>query len=67
LNARRNTAAVNEIERAETMVMNARTPSQPYEAALRDLSTARQAAGRGDSRAANEALDALKSRLRAPT
>jgi hypothetical protein len=67
LNARRNTAAVNEIERAETMVVNARTRSQPYEAALRDLSTARQAAGRGDSRAANEALDALKSRLAAPT
>jgi hypothetical protein len=48
------------------MVMNVRTPSQPYEPALRDLATAREAAGRGDSRAANQALDALKSRLRAP-
>jgi hypothetical protein len=67
LNARRNAAAASEIERAEIMVLNVRTPSQPYDAALRDLASAREAAGRGDSSAANQALDALKSRLRAPT
>jgi hypothetical protein len=66
VNARRNSAAVTELERAEQMVLNARTPNQPYEAALRDLSTARLAAARGDTRAANDAINSLKSRLRAP-
>ena len=66
VNAGRYGPAVAELECAEQIVLNARTPTQPYEAALRDLATARLAAARGDRGTANEAINALKGRLRAP-
>jgi hypothetical protein len=67
VNAGRYGPAVAELECAEQIVLNARTPTQPYEAALRDLATARLASARGDRGTANEAINALKSRLRAPS
>jgi hypothetical protein len=66
VDARRYAPAVSEFERAEQIVLNARTPALRYEAALRDLAAARLAAARGNGRAANAAIEALKSRLRAP-
>ena len=58
-------AASQEIARAETMVWRARTETQTYEAALRDLAAARGAANRGDGGAALAAINAIKSRMRA--